>query len=145
MTSLPTPTSDPMRPTRLHMTVLALAVLAGVPAAAQEAWVVPEEARLVENPIPASDEALTAGEAAYQARCASCHGDTGKGDGKATRFIRPAPADISTTEARDRMTDGEMFFKITEGRKPMPGMARTLTDEERWQVVHYLRKLQPPR
>lgn len=112
---------------------------------AQEVWEVPDEARSMENPVPLSDEALAAGETHYARRCASCHGDTGRGDGKATRFIRPAPADISTAEARDRMTDGEMFFKITEGKKPMPGMARTLSDEERWQVVHYLRTLQPPR
>lgn len=112
---------------------------------AQEVWTVPDEARATENPVPLTDAALAAGEQSYGARCASCHGDTGKGDGKATRFIKPAPADISTVEARDRMTDGEMFYKITEGKKPMPGMARTLSDEERWQVVHYLRTLQPPR
>lgn len=116
---------------------------AGSPA--QEVWVVPDEARAVENPVALTDEALAAGEESYGARCASCHGDTGKGDGRATRFIKPAPADFSTVEARDRMTDGEIFYKITEGKKPMPGMARTLSDEERWQVVHYLRTLQPPR
>lgn len=114
-------------------------------APAQEVWVVPDEARTVENPVALTDEALAAGAKAYGARCASCHGDTGKGDGKATRFIKPAPADFSTLEARDRMTDGEIFYKITEGKKPMPGMARTLSDEERWQVVHYVRTLQPPR
>ena len=114
-------------------------------APAQEVWVVPDEARAVENPVTLTDEALAAGEKAYGARCASCHGDTGKGDGKATRFIKPAPADFSTVEARDRMSDGEIFYKITEGKKPMPGMARTLSDEERWQVVHYVRTLQPRR
>ncbi len=114
-------------------------------ATGQEAWEVPAEARELPNPAPRTEAALAAGEAIYGARCASCHGDTGRGDGKATRFIKPAPADISTAEARDRMTDGEIFYKITEGRKPMPGMARTLDDEERWQVVHYLRTLQPPR
>ena len=126
-------------------TWLLFSMLLAVSSGGQEVWVVPDEARNLENPVPLTDAALTAGEKAYGARCASCHGDLGKGDGKATRFIRPAPADISTAEARDRMTDGEMFHKITEGKKPMPGMARTLSDEERWQVVHYLRTLQPPR
>ena len=125
--------------------LLLLSILLVTGASAQEAWVVPDEVRAVENPVPLSGDALAAGEKAYGARCASCHGDAGKGDGKATRFIRPAPADISTEEARDRMTDGEIFYKITEGKKPMPGMARTLSEEERWQVVHYLRTLQPPR
>ena len=124
---------------------LLFSMLLAVSSGGQEVWVVPDEARNLENPVPLTDAALTAGEKSYGARCASCHGDLGKGDGKATRFIRPAPADLSTAEARDRMTDGEMFYKITEGKKPMPGMARTLSDEERWQVVHYLRTLQPPR
>ena len=127
------------------MTVLSLAALFALAGLFQEPWVVPEEARAMENPVARSDEAIALGKTAYDARCASCHGDTGKGDGRATRFIRPAPADISTAEARDRMTDGEMFYKITEGKKPMPGMARTLEEEERWQVVLYLRTLQPPR
>ena len=126
-------------------TFILISLLFASGGSAQEAWTVPDDARAVENPVPFDDDALAAGEKHYAARCASCHGDTGKGDGKATRFIKPAPADISTIEARDRMTDGEMFYKITEGRKPMPGMARTLSDEERWQVVHYLRTLQPPR
>lgn len=125
--------------------ILLLSALFAFPSALQEPWEIPEEAREVPNPVPQSDEALAAGERLYGARCASCHGDLGKGDGKATRFIKPAPADISTAEARDRMTDGEMFYKITEGRKPMPGMSRTLSEEERWQVVHYLRTLQPTR
>jgi len=109
------------------------------------AWGVPEEARAVANPLAANEEMIAEGKMHFRARCESCHGEAGKGDGKATRFIRPAPADISTTEARDRMTDGEIFFKITEGKKPMPGMARTLTEDERWQVVLYLRTLQTPR
>ncbi|MCY4628803.1 MAG: cytochrome c [Acidobacteria bacterium] len=125
-------------------TLLFVSLLFASSAPVQEVWEVPDEARALENPVPLTDEALAAGEEAYGARCASCHGDTGKGDGKATRFIKPPPADISTTEARDRMTDGEMFYKITEGKKPMPGMARTLSDEQRWQVVHFLRTLQPP-
>lgn len=125
--------------------VIATAFFFPTAAAAQEAWDVPEEARAAVNPVPPGDAAVEAGRPLYTARCASCHGDTGKGDGRATRFIKPAPADISTAEARDRMTDGEIFYKITEGKKPMPGMKRTLSDEERWQVVHFLRSLQPPR
>lgn len=132
-------------PARIPRLLLCFSLGSGAAALAQEEWLVPDEARAVENPVLLSDAVLEAGKTAYQARCATCHGDAAKGDGKATRFIKPPPADISTEEARDRMTDGELFYKITEGRKPMPGMARTLSEEERWQVVHYLRTLQPPR
>ena len=37
------------------------------------------------------------------------------------------------------MTDGEIFWKISEGRAPMPGFKKQLSEEDRWQLVHYLR------
>ena len=38
-------------------------------------------------------------------------------------------------------TDGSLFWKISEGRGPMPPWKQVLTDKQRWQVVDYLRKL----
>ena len=38
--------------------------------------------------------------------------------------------------------DGEIFYKITVGKKPMPSMKTKLSEEERWQIVHYVRSLQ---
>jgi len=105
-------------------------------------WEVPEEEKAVENPVENTPEAIAAGEALYSTHCKMCHGDAAKGDGAATQFIKPAPPDISTAEARARMTDGEMFFKITTGKRPMPAMQRKLSETERWQVVHFLRTLQ---
>ncbi len=40
------------------------------------------------------------------------------------------------------MTDGEIFYKISNGKKPMPPMNRKLSETERWQVVHHVRTLQ---
>ncbi|MFQ5791921.1 MAG: c-type cytochrome [Acidobacteriota bacterium] len=105
-------------------------------------WDVPEEARAVENPVPLSPEVLEAGATLYEKNCVMCHGESAKGDGPATQFVKPAPPDISTAEARARMTDGEIFYKITVGKKPMPAMNKKLTEEERWKVIHYLRSLQ---
>jgi mono/diheme cytochrome c family protein len=40
------------------------------------------------------------------------------------------------------MTDGEIFWKITKGITGiMPSMEKRLTEEERWQVVNYIRTL----
>jgi mono/diheme cytochrome c family protein len=41
------------------------------------------------------------------------------------------------------MTDGEIFWKMTEGRKPMPSFKKQLTDEQRWQLVNFLRTFAP--
>ena len=38
-----------------------------------------------------------------------------------------------------RRTDGELFWQITRGRLPMPAFEDKLTDQERWQLVDYIR------
>ncbi len=38
-------------------------------------------------------------------------------------------------------TDGSLFWKMGEGRGPMPSWKDELSDKERWQLVIYIRKL----
>ncbi len=40
-----------------------------------------------------------------------------------------------------QMTDGELFWKISHGRRPMPGFQNKLTEQERWELVDYIRTL----
>lgn len=125
---------------------IALALIAfGTIAAAQDessVWEVPAEASAVKNPIENNAAAVAAGEALYGKHCKMCHGDTGKGDGAATQFIKPAPPDMTTAQARESNTDGDIFYKVTTGKRPMPAMQRKMSEEERWQVVLFVRKLQ---
>jgi mono/diheme cytochrome c family protein len=41
------------------------------------------------------------------------------------------------------VTDGEIFYQISQGRKPMPGFKKRLTEEQRWQLVLYVRSFAP--
>ena len=104
-------------------------------------WVVPEDARMAKNPVPLNPEVSQEGLALYKKNCLTCHGVSGKGDGPAAEFIESAPSDISSSEAQNRMTDGEIFWKITEGRNPMPPFKKKLSKEERWTLVYTVRDL----
>jgi mono/diheme cytochrome c family protein len=108
-------------------------------------WNVPPEARTLVNPEPASSTSVAAGKAIYEDHCADCHGHAGDGKGsKAPRF-RVKPADFTDAAVMDTRTDGELYWKITVGRKPMPSFETKLTDDERWMVVDYIRTFAHPK
>ncbi len=102
-------------------------------------WAVPEEARRARNPIPPTEAARTAAAAIYRAKCANCHGETGKGDGAEGRLHWPAPRDFTDAARMNAVSDGELFYKITRGRRPMPSFGAKLTEEQRWQLVLFIR------
>jgi mono/diheme cytochrome c family protein len=102
-------------------------------------WVIPEEARKVVNPLPSSTANLEAGKTIYAHKCAECHGDTGKGDGPKARTHWPASADLTDSSRMNSLLDGEIFYAISEGKRPMPAFKKRLTEEERWQLVQAVR------
>ncbi|HSF14203.1 MAG TPA: cytochrome c [Vicinamibacteria bacterium] len=126
----------------LSLVLAASATLYALQESSSGTWEVPDEAKAVENPVENTPEALSAGAELFKKHCVMCHGESGKGDGPATQFIKPAPPDVTTADARNRLTDGEIFYKMTVGKQPMPPMNRKMSETERWQVVHYLRSLQ---
>jgi len=102
---------------------------------APAAWVVPEEAAEKVCPFQFSPETVKAGENIFQRNCKSCHGDPGK---KNWAKIVPPPGDPASADFQ-KQTDGEMFFRITTGKAPMPQFGSILSTEERWQVISFLR------
>lgn len=120
---------------------LILGLFLGVMALAEEPWDAPERWREKQNPIPAEKEVITAGKRLYQRECLSCHGNFGRGDGPAAKGLDRLPGDLADPQLMEAQTDGELFWKITEGRKPMPSFKKALSEEERWRIVHYLRTL----
>jgi mono/diheme cytochrome c family protein len=128
--------------TLLVMAVVAL-LFAGWTAARDKDWPVPPDAAKVKNPVAATPDNLEAAHAIYLDKCAGCHGDKGAGDGPQADMFTPAPAAFTDAHMMGEMTDGEIFWKMTEGRKPMPSFKRSLTDEQRWQLVNFLRTLAP--
>jgi mono/diheme cytochrome c family protein len=121
---------------------LAAALLVLLPglALAGKDWKAPAEARDIASPLKPTAATVAAGKKLYEARCVNCHGSSGKGDGRASAYMQVKPDNL-TTEWVQAETDGELFWKITTGRRPMPDFAGKLKDDERWQVIAYLREL----
>jgi mono/diheme cytochrome c family protein len=106
-------------------------------------WVVPEEAKRVPNPLKPSGANLSAAQRLYLDKCAECHGDSGKGDGSQAKMYDPRPADFTDAAHMNSVSDGELFYKISQGHRPMPSFKKRFTEEQRWQLVLFLRSLAP--
>jgi len=143
---MPTP---PKKPKTLAKILLALAILLiflsiGLAAFHKTPWSVPLEAKLRKNPLPASDANLNAAKPVYNEYCANCHGDSGKGDGSDAMMYDPSPSDLTDAKHMNTLTDGDIFYQITQGRKPMPSFRKKLTDDQRWQLVILVRTFAAP-
>jgi cytochrome c5 len=99
------------------------------------AWVVPEEAKEKVCPFQFTSETVKSGEIVFQKNCKSCHGDPGKQN---WAKIVPPPGDPASADFQ-KQTDGDMFYKATTGKAPMPQFGNILSEEERWQVISYIR------
>lgn len=107
-------------------------------------WTVPEAAKQVKNPLQPSEAALKAAHAAFADRCAHCHGDAGKGDGRDASSYDPAPTNFTEAQQMRAVTDGELFYKISEGHRPMPSFKKRFTEDQRWQLVLLIRSFAAP-
>jgi mono/diheme cytochrome c family protein len=103
-------------------------------------WPAPETAVKMKNPVKSDDASITEGKELYSQHCKSCHGAKGKGDGTKAEKIEISCGDFTAPEFA-KVTDGELYWKTTEGRKPMPSFKEKLSDNERWAVVNYMRTL----
>jgi mono/diheme cytochrome c family protein len=110
--------------------------------AGETAWKAPARAARKKNPVPVDAKSIAIGKAAYVRECLSCHGPAGKGDGPQAKDLIKSPGDLASP-AMWEQTDGELFWKITEGSRPMPSEEKLLTEEERWSAVNYIRTLSP--
>jgi mono/diheme cytochrome c family protein len=97
------------------------------------------------NPLAASPDVLADGKEAFSHYCVACHGMDGQNTGVpfAATMSPPVPS-LASAEVQS-YTDGQLKWVIDNGIWPsgMPGSKGTLSDDEIWSIVVYLRHLPP--
>ena len=96
---------------------------------------------LLRNPWPPTQASVSAGTALYATACASCHGDTGRGDGVAASALNPPPSDLAVHVPLH--TDSELYDFIANGIDGTAMVARSddLSAEETWHIINYIRTI----
>jgi mono/diheme cytochrome c family protein len=101
--------------------------------------------RSAKNPVSMTAENLAAGKEAFGHYCVACHGMDGQNTGVpfADRMSPPLPP--LTSKEVQSYTDGQLKWVIDNGVAPsgMPASKGTLSDDEIWSIVVYLRHLPP--
>jgi len=99
----------------------------------------------VPDTIKLTEANLKRGESQFQIYCYPCHGPQGEGNGPVIgapgggKFNYSPNINIHGTYAY--LNDGQVYHVITNGNGQMPGYASMISDDDRWKIVLYVRKL----
>ena len=95
----------------------------------------PKKAVTRRNPLEKDPDAAVAGGKLFILHCAECHGDMGEGGRRAPSLL---------AEQVQQATPGTLFWILTNGvvRRGMPVWSK-LPEPQRWQIVSYLKSLNP--
>ena len=109
------------------------------PTSEAEVFDAKDAAAAIPNPVSATAESIARGEYFYRINCLVCHGADGHGDGPVgQQFTDPTPVDLNEDYTQDQ-ADGQIFFTLTRGRVAMPFYRDALSQQERWDVVNYIK------
>ena len=102
-------------------------------------WRAPASAANRPNPLAGNANAVALGEKLFVSNCLTCHGPSGKGDGPGAAALEKKPADLGARIRSTGEKDGELFWKISEGRAPMITWKTSLSETQRWELVNYIK------
>ena len=102
---------------------------------------IPAETVAAGNPILPDAESIATGAELYATNCVRCHGVSGQGDGPDAAGLQPPPLNLQIHVPLH--PDGDIFNFIANGvpGTAMPVFGESLTDEQIWHLVNYLRSL----
>lgn len=107
-------------------------------AASAEPKMTPEDAAK-KNPIEPSAEGLAQARKMYGYNCAMCHGKSGDGKGDLAADMKLELRDWRDPASLEKLTDGELFWIISNGKGKMPGEGDRDPEKMRWNYVNLVR------
>lgn len=105
---------------------------------------VAEEIPELSNPIPPEETSISHGKGLYEQHCAKCHGLSGNGHGPSAHGFSTWPRQLWIWSNTGAATDGYLFWIITNGRTDMPPWGIVLSENDRWNLINYIRTLKAP-
>lgn len=103
-----------------------------------------EASASLKNPIAASPAVIAEGNTLYNINCSPCHGEKGLADGTIVAAGKFPPPPSYDSDRIKTTPDGKMFYSIRYGKNLMGAYGTTLTPEQIWKVVHYIRTVSGP-
>jgi mono/diheme cytochrome c family protein len=106
-------------------------------------WIVSRSAR--EHPVPEPSigpSGLDSGGMTFNGDCAFCHGQDGRTPTDVGQSMYPRVPSLASPEVQ-QWSDAELFWIIRNGNRytGMGAFGKTLTDDQIWDLVHYVRSL----
>lgn len=97
------------------------------------------------NPLPSNADTWADGKEAFSHYCVACHGMDGQNTGVPFVDHISPPIPLLTSKDVQSYTDGQLKWILDNGISPsgMPGSKGTLSDDELWSIIVYLRRLPP--
>lgn len=97
------------------------------------------------NPLPDTAQTRADGKEAFSHYCVACHGVDGQNTGVPFADHMSPPIPSLASDDVQRYTDGQLKWILDNGIRPsgMPGSKGTLSDDELWSIVAFLRHLPP--
>lgn len=98
----------------------------------------------LKNPMTDKAASASRGEQLFQKNCAKCHGLSGNGYGTVVHGFTTWPRQLWVWNNAGPEADGYLFWFITNGRTDMPPWGVILSENERWDLISYIKTLKAP-
>jgi mono/diheme cytochrome c family protein len=92
-------------------------------------------------PLEVKRELVERGQQRFNITCAMCHGAAAAGNGITKQYGLATVVSLQDERIR-KMSDGEIFNTITNGKNTMMAYGPTIIVPDRWAIIAYLRALQ---